>query len=119
MIIGWLDISNKYDGVENDLFVVMPNHLHGILILHESGPAQGPAPTFSLSDVMRNFKSFTTTRYREGVEKNKYEPYEKKLWQRSYYEHIIRKNESLNKIRQYIIDNPKKWKQDQENPQFL
>lgn len=124
----WLDISNKYNGFENDLFVVMPNHLHGILILNDkgpaqdlndSGPAQGPAPTLSVPDIMRNFKSLTTTFYRKGMEKNKYEPFEKKLWQRSYYEHIIRKNESLNKIRQYIIDNPKKWKEDQENPQAL
>ncbi len=37
----WLDISNKYDGFENDLFVVMPNHLHGILIAKERGPARG------------------------------------------------------------------------------
>lgn len=142
----WLDISNKYDGFENDLFVVMPNHLHGILILNgsastrksneerlarglnerepaqglnEQGPAQGPAPTLSVPDIMRNFKSLTTTCYRKGMEKNKYNPFEKKLWQRSYYEHIIRKNESLNKIRQYIVDNPRKWKEDQENPQAL
>jgi putative transposase len=115
----WLDIGNKYDGFENDLFVVMPNHLHGILIIRERGPARGPAPTLSLPDVMRNFKSLTTTFYMKGVEENQFEPFEKRLWQRSYYEHIIRKNESLEKIRQYIVNNPGKWEEDRENPRFM
>lgn len=115
----WLEIGNKYDGFENDLFVVMPNHLHGILIIDERGPARGPAPTLSLPDVMRNFKSLTTTYYIRGIEENIFEPFEKKLWQRSYYEHIIRKNESLDKIRHYIVDNPRKWGEDRENPQSL
>lgn len=97
----------------------MPNHLHGILIIHERGPAQGPAPTLSLPDVMRNFKSLTTTYYMKGVKENKFEPFKNKLWQRNYYEHIIRKSESLDKIRQYIIDNPRKWEDDRENPQCL
>lgn len=105
----WQDIPNKYSGFENDIFVVMPNHLHGILIISEKTAA------LSLPDVIRNFKSFTTTCYMRGVEENKLQPFEKKFWQRNYYEHIIRKNEDLDKIRQYIVDNPKNWDQDQEN----
>ncbi len=65
---------------------------------------------------MRNFKSFTTTCYISGVLENNFVAFDKKLWQRNYYEHVIRKAESLEKIRQYISDNPKKWDEDLENP---
>lgn len=114
----WTNLANKYSGVENDVFIVMPNHLHGILLLNtnEPGPARGPAPTLSLPELMRNFKSFTTTSYMRGVLENNFVVFEKKLWQRNYYEHIIRTTESLEKIRQYIVDNPEKWDEDRENP---
>ena len=113
----WSDIPNKYSCFSNDLFVLMPNHLHGILIINDKlGPAQGPAPTLSLSDVLRNFKSLTTTCYMKGVDTNKFKPFEKKLWQRSYYEHVIRRNKSLDKIREYILNNPRKWHEDLNNP---
>lgn len=117
----WLAIPDKYSGFQNDLFTIMPNHLHAILIIREKelGPARGPAPTLSLPDVMRNFKSLTTHLYTKGIEENKFQPFEKSLWQRSYYEHIIRNDQSLERIRQYIIDNPKSWDEDKENPKYL
>jgi putative transposase len=116
----WQDISKNYAGFKNDIFIVMPNHLHGILIIQNNqlGPAQGPAPTLSLPDVIRNFKSFTTTCYIKGVTENNFEPFEKKVWQRNYYEHIIRKPENLNKIREYISNNPEKWDEDRESPHY-
>src|SRR4030042_4313709 len=82
----------------------MPNHVHGIIILKHSispvgatpcgcpveGQARGPAPTISLSDVVHRFKSLTTTRYRQGVKNYGLPLFHGQLWQRNYYEHIIR-----------------------------
>ena len=89
----WREIPSHYQGVDIDAFVVMPNHIHGIIVLTGVGRAQGPAPT--LPDVVRCFKSLTTKRHGSG-----------KLWQRNYYEHIIRNEEDLNHARRYIIGNP-------------
>jgi REP element-mobilizing transposase RayT len=113
----WAEIPSIYDGFDNDLFIVMPNHMHCILVKAASaGPAQRPAPTLGLPELMRNFKSITTLHYIRGVKENAFEGFDKKLWQRSYYEHIIRDERSLNNIRQYIINNPAKWDEDRENP---
>lgn len=82
------------------------------------GQAQVPGPTKSLSlgDVVERFESFTTHQYIEGVKQNSWEPFYKKLWQRNYYEHIVRDENELNRIRKYIIENPIKWDLDEENP---
>src|SRR5580704_16929151 len=82
-------------------------------------PTQGSAPTISLSDVIRYFKMLTTRYYIKGVNENRFVAFDKKLWQRNYYEHIIRDEMSLDRIRQYIIDNPAKWAEDRENPLWL
>ncbi len=119
----WLEIPEKYFGFEIDSFVVMPNHLHGILIKTQpplgAGPTQGSAPTLSLSDMIRYFKMFTTSSYLKGVKDDRFIAFENKLWQRNYYEHIVRDEGDLNRIRQYIIDNPAKWDEDKENPLWL
>jgi REP element-mobilizing transposase RayT len=70
----------------------------------------------SLPDVIHRFKSLTTARYRRGVLQDGWQPFPGRLWQRNYYEHIIRDEEELNRIRQYIIDNPGRWQDDVENP---
>lgn len=117
----WLEIPKKYFGFEVDVFIVMPNHVHGVFINNTDavisvGPAQGPAPTLSVPEMIRNYKSYTMSNYIRGVKEGRFEPFDKKLWQRNYYEHIIRSEACLMKIRQYIEDNPTKWDQDQENP---
>src|SRR3990170_4846715 len=128
----WHQLPQHYPGVEVDAFVVMPNHVHGIIILAGAGPRacpddpgrpqgegqpQGVAPTKSLSlpHVVHRFKSLTTARYRIGVLQNGWRPFPGRLWQRNYHEHIIRNEEELNHIRQYIIDNPSHWERDEEN----
>jgi REP element-mobilizing transposase RayT len=60
----------------------------------------------------------TTNAYIHRVRTNEWQLFVKTLWQRNYYEHIIRNEDELNRIRQYIIDNPIKWSLDQENPDF-
>ena len=110
----WSDIPKKYRGFGNDLFVLMPNHLHGILLKYnDGGPTQGSAPTLILSDVVRYFKMFTTRIYIKGVREKRFAAFDRRLWQRNYYEHVIRNETALNRIRQYMIENPLKWSEDQ------
>jgi REP element-mobilizing transposase RayT len=134
----WEELSIHYPGAKGDRFVVMPNHFHGIIVLVGAGPSacpvaglppvntephrpddgqpRGVAPTMSLPDVVHRFKTLTTKRYADGVKQLGWIPFPSRLWQRNYYEHIVRDEESLNRIRQYILDNPARWPFDQENP---
>jgi REP-associated tyrosine transposase len=118
----WMQMPNHYRGCEVGAFVVMPDHVHGIIFItgvgagprawpgSEMGRAQGPALTLSLGDLVQRFKSLTTTRYRQGPR-----PAAGRLWQRNYYEHIIRDEIELEKVRQYIATNPVRWEMDWEN----
>ena len=111
----------------------MPNHVHGIIVidrkfavgvgpcaypnLRAGGQAQGLAPTsrakeMSLCDVVHRFKTMTTRLYIKGVQSQAWRPFAKRLWQRSYYEHIIRNEDDLQSIREYILYNPLKWQED-------
>ncbi len=86
---------------------------------YKQGNHGGIAPTMSLSDVVHRFKSFTTATYRKYVEKFNWPPFPGKLWQRNYYEHIIRNENELNRIREYILNNPLQWDNDENNPANL
>jgi REP element-mobilizing transposase RayT len=132
----WDELPERYPGVDVDQFVVMPNHVHGIMVLtgivgapprgcpddamgdNWDGQARGPAPTggLSLPDVVHRFKSFTTAQYRHGVKNQGWTPFPGRLWQRNYYEHVVRNDDELGRIRQYIADNPASWALDPENP---
>jgi len=135
----WEDMGVYYSGVKTDEFVVMPNHVHGIIVLVgatprgrpdslnrtdagdgiHSGQAQGPAPTLSAPDVVHRFKTLTTKRYADGVKQSGWPTFSGRLWQRNYYEHIIRDEASLDRIREYIVNNPAQWALDWENPNFV
>ena len=121
----WSELPIHYSGIKTDVFVVMPNHFHGIIFLvgatprgcPSPGQAQGLVPTaMSLPDVLHRFKTLATKRYTDGVKQSGWSPFAGRLWQRNYYEHVIRDEESLNRIRQYIADNPMHWEFDPENP---
>jgi len=125
----WDELPKYYPGIETDTFQIIPNHIHGIIVIVGASPCacpgtrsgtngqpQGVAPTLSLPDVVHRFKTMTTKRYADGVKKNGWQPFPRKLWQRNYYEHIIRNENELNQIREYIIQNPVKWEFDRENP---
>jgi REP element-mobilizing transposase RayT len=125
----WEELPQHYVGVNIDEFAVMPNHVHGIIVLQDypdvgatprgcpaAGQAQGPAPTMSLSDVVHRFKSLTTARFRHAAAKSAWPGFCGRLWQRNYYEHIVRDDDELNRIRQYIVVNPLMWEMDRENP---
>ena len=104
-----------YSGISLDKYIIMPDHMHFIIIItpgynKKEGRRQSTAPT--LGDIIKKFNTYTTYRYRQGIYKLNLLPYFKHLWQRNYYEHIIRNNESLEKIRSYIDNNPGTWKSD-------
>ena len=117
----WLRTADIRPNVELDAFVVMPNHIHGIIILHDDGrgtlqraPTKTerfgkPTPN-SIPTIVRLFKSATTKRVNE-MRRTPGVP----VWQRNYYEHIIRDDESMNRIREYIAQNPLRWHLDREN----
>ena len=109
----WCELPKFYHGIQIDQFQIMPNHVHGIIVLVGDGPCA--VPTLSLSDVVHRFKTLTTRLYIQGVKKKGWEPFEIKFWQRSFFEHVIRSEKSLNKIRAYIRDNPLNWELDKDN----
>jgi REP element-mobilizing transposase RayT len=121
----WVDLPTFYQGVETDTFIVMPNHIHGIVLLVGAGPRacpkdagqpQGVAPTMSLPDVIHRFKPLTTKRYVDGVKQGGWMSFAGRFWQQNYYEHIIRDENSLLRIREYIAINPARWSINPENP---
>jgi len=69
-----------------------------------------------LADTVHRFKTLTTKRYVDSVEQFDWSRFESRLWQRNYYEHVICNEESLHRIRQYILGNPARWEFDRENP---
>jgi putative transposase len=99
----WHDLPNHYS------FVVMPNHVHGVVVL--VGAGLRPAPTNPpLSEIVRAFKSFSSRKIDE-LQSTTGLPF----WQRGYYEHIVRDDKSLSRIRDYIVSNPLRWELDREN----
>lgn len=156
----WNTLPVRFSAVELDVFCVMPNHVHGILVIECVGAGLVPAPSPSaasarsgattrvaptpgigtasdmeacerpitetrqarlhaLGDVVGAFKSFTTGLYIHGVRQSGWPGFRGRLWQRNYHDHIIRSDESLQRIRQYILDNPACWETDPENPQAV
>lgn len=112
----WTELACKFASVRNDIFVVMPNHFHGIIILPEK-ISEGAHPGAPLHTIIQWYKTMTTNGYIHGVKTHGWPPFNKHLWQQSFYEHVVRDNESLNRIREYIATNPQRWELDRENPQ--
>jgi REP-associated tyrosine transposase len=110
----------RFADVEIDAFVVMPNHLHGVVVLPDRkavGTEQAvtrSAPT--IGQVVGAFKSAVTVAYIRGVKSASWPPFRQRLWQRNYYEHVIRNEADLNRVRRYIDENPARWAFDDENP---
>ena len=131
----WLEIPEHFKNVELDEYIVMPNHIHGIVVIRNCrGEVSSPVNTtpvnttfnkstgaetaplqrgkYALGQIIAYFK-YRSTKYINNVFKNQSgQP----LWQRNYYEHIIRNEQSLHKIRQYIRNNPFNWERDRNNP---
>src|SRR6056297_1249221 len=123
----WDEIPGNYPGIETDVFIVMPDHIHGIIMIVGAGPCacpdegqpRGVAPTMSLSDVVHRFKTMTTKRYTDGVKRCGWRSYPGRLWQRNYFDRVIRNEKELDQVREYIFDNPEKWEIDRDNPEIF
>ncbi len=127
----WNDLINHFENIELEEFIIMPNHFHGIIYIDSpvgvgskptreyrdvelsradhglSRAGHGPAPT-NLFEIMRQFKTFSAKRINlirglQGVP----------VWQRSYYDHIIRDEKDYNNIANYIAMNPSNWEEDE------
>ena len=128
----WNDIPVHFPRVELDQFVVMPNHIHGILFIGDSSsivgaknlsplrssqtqkayPGQKPRGTSkTIGSIVRGFKIGITKWMRQHTSVYF-------VWQRNYYERVIRNERELNDIREYIVNNPLKWALDHENPDY-
>jgi len=121
----WRALPNRFANVALDAYVVMPDHVHGILkivgaplvgapdgTVTNTGAATRAAPTSfeqpSLGDVIGAFKSRTTNAYIHGVRHHDWPPFDRRLWQRNYYERVIRNEAELAPIRDYIRTNPRR-----------
>ncbi len=93
----------------------MPNHVHGIILIHEaegrSGSKPDPTRGHPLSEIVRAFKTYSARKINEDRQSQG-----TPIWQRSYYEHIIRSEKEYSQIGEYIMYNPAKWDMDGENP---
>ncbi len=135
----WFKLPEKFPAIEIDEHITMPNHFHGIIqipypvwTIHESSkqtvsatapvgadPCVCPPPPHEgghmgppLQKMVQWFKTMTTNEYIDGIKHGNFPKFSKRLWQRNYYEHIIRDEDELNRIREYIQNNFAKWADD-------
>ena len=109
-----------------DEFVIMPNHIHAIVRIHDEpsssvGAGFQPAqtrcqskPNHGLPEIIRGFKTYTA----RIINRINGTPGQA-VWQRNYYEHVVRTENDLDAIRRYIMENPLKWVEDPENPRVI
>ena len=117
----WEWLAKQNDQVSLDGYVVMPNHAHGIIVITDDcrGGSRTAltrtAPTGQRKPIGRLIGAFKTVSTKRINELRTTAA--ARLWQRNYYERIIRNEDELHRIRQYIIDNPVRWEMDRENPE--
>jgi REP element-mobilizing transposase RayT len=108
----WNSIPDRFPNVQMDSFVVMPNHVHGVIAIMSDGRQGAASSAPTIGRIMRAFKSIS------AIEVNKASGRKgNAVWQRNYYEHIVRGGDDLDRVRRYIIENPRHWGEDEENPE--
>ena len=130
------ELMRKFDDIACDAWVCMPNHVHFIVM--NTGPVGADlcvrpafhAPSHGqcviakkgehvgspLRRVVQWFKTMSTNTHIRGVKQHGWPPFSGRLWQRNYWEHIVRDEPELNRIREYIANNPARWEMDQLHP---
>ncbi len=103
----WRQIPQHFPSAELDVFVIMPNHLHGILVLNDQ-----VEHTTSLSVVINMFKGAVTRLARSGAECAEQDS---PIWHRGFHDHIIRSEDEYNHIARYVVTNPQRWNADSLN----
>jgi len=122
---GIIMLSGRGDPCDRPVLCVDNDHLSGEHIqgdhknrpynMRNTGHPQGTLPG-SVGRIVQAFKSLSTHEYIRGIRGNGWPSFNGRLWQRNFYEHIIRSEEEINRVRRYIIDNPPKWAEDENNP---
>ncbi len=121
--ICWEEINMHFPHIITDEYIIMPNHIHGILVIQDEtvgannyspllhgGKPRGTSKT--IGSAIRGFKIGVTKLVKSNMTLEN-------IWQRNYYEHVIRDDEELNVVREYILNNPKRWEMDRENPEAV
>lgn len=128
IIVKWLlESENKFKDIKIDEYIVMPNHIHFIIKrtgdhtgvtgdhIGSTGDHAGSTGDHigsPLRDIIGWFKTMSTNEYIAGVKDGRFMPFKGRLWQRNYYEHIIRNYDDYINIAEYIQNNPLKWEED-------
>lgn len=140
----WAELPDHYDNIALDAFILMPNHIHGVIIIKDTPtvvgaglqhaaeamarsaedtstvvgaglqpalPAAVGSRRHSVPEIVRAFKTFSARRINE-MRASTGTP----VWQRGFYDHIIRSESELDRVRIYIMDNPRRWSEDADNP---
>lgn len=107
MIEKWvLELENKFDNLKIDKYIIMPDHIH--LLISVSDNLTGDHTGSPLPFVIDWFKTMTTNEYIRGVKNGIYPPFDKHIWQRNYFEHVVRCEQDYEEIWRYIEENPLK-----------
>ena len=108
----YLNLEKEFQHIKLQEYVFMPNHIHGIIEICKRADTR-PAPT--ICDIICSFKSRTTCNYIKKVKQGIWKSFNRRIWQRNYYEHIIRNEKEYMKICEYIKNKPSRWKDDKLN----
>jgi len=114
----WIELIHRFDNIKLHEYIVMPNHFHGIVefletpLVGDQNVNQSSEIIPTVGDVVGAFKSLTTNDYIRNVKQNNWKHFDKKLWQRNFFEHIIRNEKSYCQISEYIQTNQFKWQDD-------
>ncbi len=140
MVEKWyFELAHKFPDIKCGEYVIMPNHFHAIILnvgadlrvcpdqnannTHDMNTIQNGKNNKGehigsplLQKIMQWFKTMTTNEYLRGVKHYNWPAFHGSLWQRNYWDHIIRNEIDLSRIREYIVNNPLQWELDNENP---
>jgi putative transposase len=105
----WVDLPNHYPEIEIKEFVIMPNHIHGIILIKDHNSEINPSNLYGLTEIIRGFKTFSAKEI-NAIRKTK----GFSVWQRGFHDRIIRGKDELDRIKKYVLDNPKNWPSDKE-----
>jgi REP element-mobilizing transposase RayT len=110
----WIITRDIRPNIDLDYYIIMPNHIHGIIIIESRGVMhyaptnEFKSPSQTLGSIIRGFKSVVTKKINRVKNTSG-----STIWQRNYYDHIIRNEQDLYRIRKYILLNPFKWEMDE------
>jgi len=104
-----LNLEKEFTNIKLHDYIIMPNHIHCIIEIYKRADTR---PASTIGNIISAFKSKTTTNAIKEIKNGKIKSFNKKIWQRNYYEHIIRNETEYLMIKQYITNNPYNWEND-------